>query len=136
MIAAKVGSIRVVGQEMLQEGSEVVSMPQCQVGTEHVLVHQAQVEVVAEGVHVHQVTDLVTLLREQHGQLRRNSGGGLRVWGYRPPNPSWAERKFGSASCCCGNSLSSQGLWGTFPFHLVILCCTSLLLWNWGHLGS
>lgn len=79
MIAAKVGSIRVVGQEMLQEGSEVVSMPQCQVGTEHVLVHQAQVEVVAEGVHVHQVTDLVTLLREQHGQLRRNSRGGLRV---------------------------------------------------------
>lgn len=78
MIAAEVGSIRVVGQEMLQEGGEVVAMAQYQVGTEHMLVHEAQVEVIAEGVHMHQITDLVTLLCEEHGQLgsdRRRSWG-------------------------------------------------------------
>lgn len=78
MIAAEVGSIRVVGQEMLQEGGEVVAMAQHQVGTEHMLVHEAQVEVIAEGVHMHQITDLVTLLCEEHGQLgsdRRRSWG-------------------------------------------------------------
>lgn len=73
VISAKVGSIRVVGQEVLQEGGEVVAMPQDQVGTEHMLVHQAQVEVIAEGVHMHQITDLVAFLCEQHGQLGRNS---------------------------------------------------------------
>lgn len=72
MITAKVGSIRVVGQEVLQEGGEVVAVPQCQVGTEHVLVHEAQVEVIAEGVHMHQITDLVAFLCEQQGQLGRN----------------------------------------------------------------
>lgn len=72
VITAKVGSIRVVGQEVLQEGGEVVAVPQCQVGTEHVLVHEAQVEVIAEGVHMHQITDLVTFLCEQQGQLGRN----------------------------------------------------------------
>lgn len=72
VITAKVGSIRVVGQEVLQEGGEVVAVPQCQVGTEHVLVHEAQVEVIAEGVHMHQITDLVAFLCEQQGQLGRN----------------------------------------------------------------
>lgn len=85
MITAKVGSIRVVGQEMLQEGGEVVAMPQYQVGTEHMLVHEAQVEVIAEGVYVHQITDLVTLLSEQQGQLGRNSR--VRVWEHWLPNP-------------------------------------------------
>lgn len=72
VITAKVRSIRMVGQEMLQEGGEVVAMPQYQVGTEHVLVHEAQVEVIAEGVHMHQITDLVAFLCEQQGQLGRN----------------------------------------------------------------
>lgn len=79
VIAAKVGSIRVVGQEMLQEGGEVVAMAQHQVGTEHMLVHEAQVEVIAEGVHMHQITDLVTLLCEEHGQL--GSDRRSRSWG-------------------------------------------------------
>lgn len=56
---------------MLQEGGEVVAMPQYQVCTEHMLVHKAQMEIIAEGVHMHQITDLVTLLCEQHGQLGR-----------------------------------------------------------------
>lgn len=73
VITAKVGSIGVVGQEMLQEGGEVVAMSQYQVGTQHVLVHEAQVEVIAEGVYMHQITDLVTLLCEQQGQLRIDS---------------------------------------------------------------
>lgn len=73
VIAAEVGPIRVVGQEVSQEGGEVVAVPQHQVGAQHVLVHEAQVEVIAERMHVHQVPHLVTLLREQHGQL----GGGL-----------------------------------------------------------
>lgn len=48
VIAAEVGPIRVVGQEVSQEGGEVVAVPQHQVGAQHVLVHQAQVEVIAE----------------------------------------------------------------------------------------
>jgi hypothetical protein len=32
-------------------------------------VHEAQVEVIAEGVYMHQVPHFVTLLCEQHGQL-------------------------------------------------------------------
>jgi hypothetical protein len=73
VIAAKVGSIRVVGQEVSQEGGKVVAMPQHQVGTQHMLVHEAQVEVIAEGVYMHQVPHFVTLLCEQHGQLRVDS---------------------------------------------------------------
>lgn len=71
VIAAEVGSIRVVGQEVPQEGGEVVAVSQHQVGAQHVLVHKAQVEVVAERVDVHQVPHLVALLCEQHGQLGR-----------------------------------------------------------------
>lgn len=48
VIAAKVGPIRVVSQKVSQEGGEVVAVPQHQVGTQHMLVHEAQVEVVAE----------------------------------------------------------------------------------------
>lgn len=76
VIAAEVGPVRVVGQEVPQEGGEVVAVPQHQVGALHVLVHEAQVEVVAERVHVHQVPHLVTLLCEQHGQLGRWQGLG------------------------------------------------------------
>lgn len=78
VIAAKVGPVRVVGQEVSQESGEVVAMPQHQVGAQHMLVHEAQVEVIAEGVHVHQVPHLVTLLGEQHGQLGKwQPGAGL-----------------------------------------------------------
>lgn len=96
MITAKVRSIRVVGQEMLQEGGEVVAMPQDQVGTEHMLVHEAQVEVIAEGVYMHQITDLVALLCEQQGQLGRNSrrqGSGVGAQAAQSILcSSWAER--------------------------------------------
>lgn len=74
VIATKVGPIRVVGQEVSQEGGEVVAVPQHQVGAHHMLVHEAQVEVIAERVHMHQVPHLVALLGEQHGQLRRHRG--------------------------------------------------------------
>lgn len=48
VIAAKVGPIGVVSQKVSQEGGEVVAMPQNQVGTQHMLVHEAQMEVIAE----------------------------------------------------------------------------------------
>lgn len=79
VIATKVGPIRVVSQEVSQEGGEVVAVSQHQVGAQHVLVHEAQVEVIAERVHVHQVPHLVTLLREQHGQLRGRQGLGQEM---------------------------------------------------------
>lgn len=93
VIAAKVGPVRVVGQEVPQEGGEVVAVPQHQVGAQHVLVHEAQVEVVAERVHVHQVPHLVALLCEQHGQLRgwHRAGSGPRArLPSTPPLPSSA----------------------------------------------
>lgn len=131
VITAKVGSIGVVGQEMLQEGGEVVAMPQYQMGTEHVLVHEAQVEVIAEGVHMHQITDLVTLLCEQQGQLGRKS----RRQGYDVGSQaaqavslsSWTERKLGTASCCCGPSRApsaSTGSMGNLPLTLCVI-------WRW-----
>lgn len=48
VIAAKVGPVWVVSQEVPQEGGQVVAMPKHQVGTQHVLVHEAQVEIIAE----------------------------------------------------------------------------------------
>lgn len=74
VIAAEVRPVGVVGQEVAQEGGQVVAVPQHQVGAQHVLAHEAQVEVVAERVHVHQVPHLVTFLREQHGQLGGAAG--------------------------------------------------------------
>lgn len=58
------------GDEVLQKGRELVSLPQGHVTTHEVLMHHTQVEVVAEGVNVHQIPHLIALLGEQHGQLR------------------------------------------------------------------
>lgn len=48
VITAKVGPIGVMGQEVAQEGGQMVAVAQCQVGSQHMLVHKAQVEVIAE----------------------------------------------------------------------------------------
>lgn len=139
MITAKVRSIRVMGQEMLQEGGEVVAMPQDQVGTKHMLVHEAQVEVIAEGVYMHQITDLVALLCEQQGQLGRNSRRqGSGVVGAQATQAilrsSWTERSLALLPAAVGPAELPQPAqlpWGTFLLHSVIPCWTS-----WGHLGS
>ena len=69
VIAAEFGNIRMMGNEVLQEMRELVSLAQQHVAAHQVLVHHAQVVVVAEGVHVHEVPHLVTLLGEEHGEL-------------------------------------------------------------------
>lgn len=75
VVAAELGDVRMVGDEVLQEAGELVALPQGHVAAQKVLVHHPQVEVVAEGVHVHQVSHLVALLREEHGQLQDRQGG-------------------------------------------------------------
>lgn len=71
MIVAKLGNIWVMGDEVIQEVGELVALPQCHVAAYQVLVNHSQVEVVAEGVDVHQVPDLITLLSEEHGELQQ-----------------------------------------------------------------
>lgn len=66
MVAAKLRDVRVMGNEVLQETGQLISLPQGHVTAQQVLMHHTQVEVVAERVHVHQVTHLITLLGEQH----------------------------------------------------------------------
>lgn len=69
------------------------------------LVHEAQMEVIAERMHMHQVSHLVTLLCEQHGQLGRQqqeTGLGCGCTGC-PIHVSlllWKEVQF--FLCCCG----------------------------------
>lgn len=70
MVASKLGYVGVMGDEVLQKGREMVPLPKGHVTAHEVLMHHSQVEVVAEGVNVHQVPHLITLLGEQHGQLR------------------------------------------------------------------
>lgn len=70
MVASKLGYVGVMGDEVLQKGRELVPLPKGHVTAHEVLMHHTQVEVVAEGVNVHQVPHLITLLGEQHGQLR------------------------------------------------------------------
>lgn len=61
-----------MGNEILQEAGEMVALAESHVGAQQILVDYAQVEVVAERVHVHEVPHLVTLLREEHRQLWRD----------------------------------------------------------------
>lgn len=70
MVASKLGYVGVMGDEVLQKGRELVPLPKGHVTAHEVLMHHTQVEVVAEGVNVHQVPHLIALLCEQHGQLR------------------------------------------------------------------
>lgn len=76
VIAAKLGDVGMVGDEVVQEVCELVARAQYHVAALQVLVDDSQVEVVAEGVDVHQVPHLVTLLSEEHGELERTEGGG------------------------------------------------------------
>lgn len=130
VIAAKVGPIRVVGQEVSQEGGEVVAVPQHQVGAQHVLAHEAQVEVVAERVHVHQVPHLVTLLREQHGQLGSGEGGpGQETVAGCPPVslPSLpGKRQLKIHPVAMGPSARNASV--RSPPHYIIQCCNSVYM--------
>lgn len=66
MIAAKLGYVWVMGDEVIQEVCELVALAQRHVAADQVLVNDPQVKVVAEGVHVHQVPHFVALLSEEH----------------------------------------------------------------------
>lgn len=74
MVPAKFGYIRVMGDEVLQKAGELVALPQGHVTPHQVLMHHTQVEVVAERVNVHQISNLIALLGEQHRQLWRGKG--------------------------------------------------------------
>lgn len=74
VVAAKLGDVWVMGDEVVQEVRQLVALAQRHVGANQVLVHDSQVEVVAEGVHVHQVPHFVALFSEEHRQLQHKSG--------------------------------------------------------------
>lgn len=74
MVAAELGYVRVVGDEVVQEVGELVALAQRHVAADQVLVNDPQVEVVAEGVNVHQVPHLVALLSEEHRELKQRGG--------------------------------------------------------------
>lgn len=74
MVAAKLGNIWMMGDEVIQEVSELVTLAQCHVAAHQVLVDHSQVEVVAEGVNMHQVPHLITFLSEEHGELKQRGG--------------------------------------------------------------
>jgi len=69
VIATELGDVGVMGYEVLQEAGELVALAQHHVAAHQVLVDHAQVVVVAERVNMHEVPHLVTLLREEHGEL-------------------------------------------------------------------
>lgn len=66
VVAAKLGDVGVVGDEVVQEVSQLVALAQRHVGADQVLVNHSQVEVIAEGVHVHEVPHFVALFSEEH----------------------------------------------------------------------
>lgn len=74
MIATKLGNVRVIGDKVVQEVRELVALSERHVAAHQVLVNHSQVEVVAEGVDVHQVPHFVTLLCEEHGELKDRDG--------------------------------------------------------------
>lgn len=75
MVAAKLWDVWMMGYEVVQEICELVALAQRHVGSYQVLVNHSQVEVVAEGVNVHQVTHLITFLSEEHGKLKQKGEG-------------------------------------------------------------
>lgn len=72
MVAAKFGDVSVVGNEILQEAGEMVALAESHVGAQQILVDYSQVEVVAERMHMHEVSHLVTLLCEEHRELQKD----------------------------------------------------------------
>ena len=71
MIAAELGNVWVMGDEVIQEVGELVALAQRHVAANQVLVNDSQMEIIAEGVNVHQVPHLITLLGEEHGELKQ-----------------------------------------------------------------
>lgn len=71
MIMAKLGNIWVMGDEVIQEIGQLVALSQRHMAAYQVLVNHSQMEIVAEGVDVHQVSNLIALLSEEHGQLQQ-----------------------------------------------------------------
>lgn len=72
MVASVLWDIGVLGDEELQEAGQIIALAKRHAGAQKILVHHPQVEVVAEGMDVHQVPHLVTFLGEEHGQLQRD----------------------------------------------------------------
>lgn len=70
MVTAKFGNVWVMGDEVVEEVGELVALAKSHVAANQVLVNHSQVEVVAEGVNMHQVPYLITLLSEEHRELK------------------------------------------------------------------
>lgn len=98
VVAAKLGDVWVVGDEVVQEVGQLVALAQRHVGAHQVLVHHPQVKVIAEGVHVHQVPHFIALLSEEHRQLQH------RRTGLSSPPPSFTFLQ-----------VNTQTDWGTAP---------------------
>lgn len=69
VVAAKLWDVGVMGDKIVQEVGQLVALAQRHVATNQVLVDDSQVEVIAEGVNVHQVPHFVALFSEEHGEL-------------------------------------------------------------------
>lgn len=78
VIAAKLGNIWVMADEVIEKVRKLVALAKCHVASNQVLVSHTQVKVIAEGVDVHQVPHLITLLSEEHGQLQQKGEHSLR----------------------------------------------------------
>lgn len=72
VVPPELGDVGMVSDEVLQEAGELIALTQSHLAAHQVLVNDTQVEIVAERVHVHQVSHLVTLLCEQHGELEKS----------------------------------------------------------------
>lgn len=66
-----------MGDEVVQEIGELIALAQRHVAADQVLMNNSQVEVIAEGVNVHQVPHLITLLSEKHGELNQRGAHSL-----------------------------------------------------------
>lgn len=66
MVATKLRNVRVMGDKVIQEVGELISLAKCHMAANQVLVNDSKVEVIAEGVNMHQVPHLIALLSEEH----------------------------------------------------------------------
>lgn len=73
MVASKLGDVRVMGDEIIQEVRELVPLAQRHVAPDQILMNHSQMEVIAKGVDVHQVPHLIALFGEEHGELQQRS---------------------------------------------------------------
>lgn len=74
MVAAKLRNVWVMRDEVIEEVSELVAWTKHHVAADQILLNNPQVEVIAKGMNMHQVPHLVTLLSEEHRELKQKGG--------------------------------------------------------------